>query len=227
MNVAVILFGGKGERFSKDYPKQFVKFHGKTLMEHTVEKFLENFIHLIIIVVNGEYLEESKKILKKYKRKNIYVILGGKTREFSTLNAVKYLKDLISEDDNVIIHDGARPFVSKEVILRNIDFVNKYGAVVTAVPVENTIAFVENKIVKEIPPRRYLFTLQTPQTFKYSILYKSFRLIKDLEKFTDDSSVVLAAGYNVHVVYGEKTNIKITTKEDLYLIGVEKIEGNI
>ncbi|MBT1248659.1 MULTISPECIES: 2-C-methyl-D-erythritol 4-phosphate cytidylyltransferase [unclassified Thermosipho (in: thermotogales)] len=226
MNIGVILFGGSGKRFSQKIPKQFLKFNGKTLMEHTLEKFFEDFIHLIVVVVNKDYLEKSRKILKKYGQK-VKIITGGFAREYSTLSAINYLKDKISKEDNVIIHDGARPFVNKEVLLKNIEFVDNYGAVVTALPVENTIAFVENDRVKTVPPRKKLFSIQTPQTFKFSVLLEAFEKVKDLENYTDDSSVVLKAGFDVYVVMGEKSNIKITTKEDLFLAGVERFEWDI
>lgn len=225
MIVGVILFGGKGTRFSKDFPKQFLKFNGKTLMEHTVEKFLLDCFEFLVVVSNKDYINKSIEILKKFEKK-IYVIEGGKTREHSTFNAIKFLENKIDLDDIVLIHDGARPFVNKDIIEKNIENAKLFGATVTAISSENTIAVVENDFILSVPKRDSIFIIQTPQTFKYKVLKDSFfKFSNRLDNFTDDGSVVLASGYKVSITEGNKKNIKITTVEDLHLMGVDEIVG--
>ncbi|RDI92765.1 4-diphosphocytidyl-2C-methyl-D-erythritol synthase [Thermosipho africanus Ob7] len=225
MIVGVILFGGKGTRFSKDFPKQFLKFNGKTLMEHTVEKFLLDCFEFLVVVSNKDYINKSIEILKKFEKK-IYVIEGGKTREHSTFNAIKFLENKIDLDDIVLIHDGARPFVNKDIIEKNIENAKLFGATVTAISSENTIAVVENDFILSVPKRENIFIIQTPQTFKYKVLKDSFlKFSNRLDNFTDDGSVVLASGYKVSITEGNKKNIKITTVEDLHLMGVDEIVG--
>lgn len=233
MVVAVLLFGGKGERFNKNIPKQFYKLFGKTILEHTIEKFILPYINNIIIVTNPKYLTETLEITKKYNcSKKIQVIKGGKCREESTLNAINFLKKYLDKEDIVLIHDGVRPFVFPEIIIENIKTTEKFGSAVTAIPSENTIGIVRNNIIVEFPDRKNTYTIQTPQTFKFEILENSF--MKNLEKicsFTDDSSVVKSAGYPVYIVPGSKMNIKITTKEDIlfseFIIRSEKNERNL
>ncbi|MBB6063269.1 2-C-methyl-D-erythritol 4-phosphate cytidylyltransferase [Thermosipho japonicus] len=225
MIVGVILFGGKGTRFSKAFPKQFLKFNGRTLMEHTVEKFLLDCFDFLVVVSNRDYINKSVEVLKNFEKK-IYIIEGGKTREYSTFNAIKFLENKIDLNDIVLIHDGARPFVNKDIIEKNIENAKKFGATVTAIPSENTIAVVESDFILSVPKRESIFIIQTPQTFKYGVLKDSFSKFSNrLDNFTDDGSVVLASGYKVSITEGNKKNIKITTVEDLHLMGVDKIVG--
>ncbi|MDN5325078.1 MAG: D-ribitol-5-phosphate cytidylyltransferase [Thermosipho sp. (in: thermotogales)] len=233
MVVAVLLFGGKGERFDKNQPKQFYNLFGKTIIEHTIEKFILPNIDFILIVSNPKFLEETIKILKKYSfLKKIQVIEGGNCREESTLNAINFLKKLLNYDDIVLIHDGVRPFVSKEIILKNIKVAKEFGTAVTAIQSENTIGIVKNNKIIEFPNRENTYIIQTPQTFNFGLLVDSFE--KNIEKicsFTDDSSVVKKAGYSLQIVPGSKFNIKITTKEDIliseFLLRREKDERDI
>jgi 2-C-methyl-D-erythritol 4-phosphate cytidylyltransferase len=233
MVTAVLLFGGKGERFKKDIPKQFYKLFGKTIIEHTIEKFLLPYIDNVIIVSNPKYLNETLEISKKYSNfKKIKVINGGKCREESTLNAINYLKNYLNKDDIVLIHDGVRPFVSHEIIRKNIETTEKFGSAVTVIPSENTIGIVENNKIVNFPERKNTYIIQTPQTFRFEILENSFK--KNSERlcfFTDDSSVVKNAGYPIYIVLGNKKNIKITTEDDIlfseFIIRSVKDEGNL
>lgn len=225
MNVGVILFGGIGRRLLKDIPKQFIRINGKTLMEHTLDRFVNNInFDFLVVVVNEKYKKESLKIIENYK-KEIYVVSGGKEREYSTLNAIKFLENKLTYDDVVLIHDGARPFIYDKIINENLIKASQYGAVVTAIQSENTVALIENEKIKFVPKRKNVFIVQTPQTFKFGILKESFYAFEnELSDFTDDASVVLKNGYEVHIVYGDKKNVKITTIEDLKFLGDDSFE---
>ncbi|MBO8161523.1 MAG: 2-C-methyl-D-erythritol 4-phosphate cytidylyltransferase [Thermosipho sp. (in: Bacteria)] len=230
MVVAILLFGGKGQRFDKNLPKQFHLIEEKTILELTIEKFLIPEIDFIVIATNEQFKSLTEKLTKKFtSEKTIYIINGGKSREHSTFNALNFLNNKLNFDDIVLIHDGVRPFITKKIISANINAAKKYGAVVTAFPSENTIGIInrDKKNLIEITQRKSTYIIQTPQTFKFGIVYNAFlKNTSHLESFTDDSSIVKKAGYDIYIVEGLKSNIKITTKEDIfiarYLIRSEK-----
>ncbi|SHH38086.1 2-C-methyl-D-erythritol 4-phosphate cytidylyltransferase [Thermosipho atlanticus] len=233
MVVAVLLFGGKGERFDKNTPKQFFNLSGKLIIEHTIEKFLIPDIDFIVVVTNSNYLEKTKDIVKKYtSKKEIYIIEGGKCREESTFKALKFLKNKMKKNDIVLVHDGARPFVTTEIIINNIKKAEYFGAAVTAIPSENTIGIVEENLLMDFPNRNSVYIIQTPQSFKFEIIFDSFLKKQPfLCTFTDDSSIVKKSGYKVYITNGNKLNVKITTKEDIklakFLIWSESIERDL
>lgn len=217
MNIAVILAGGKGIRFGSEKPKQFAKLAGKPIIEYTFEKFyLHKSINEIIIVSNENYIDKIRKIVKKFKNKPINIIKGGENRNESTLNAIRYLDSkMINETDNILIHDAVRPFVSKRIIDDCIKALNQYKVVDVAIDSTDTLIRVkENKII-EIPHRSEYKRGQTPQAFKFKVLKESYKNIK--KEFTCDCSVAFDKGYEVYLVKGEESNIKITYPIDIFL----------
>lgn len=150
----------------------------------------------------------------------VELCVGGVSREHSVLNALSKLHGVADNEDIVLIHDGARPLVSKSLVSRNLEACAKYGAVVTAVNATDTVSISSNgKTVQSIVPRQTVYLHQTPQTFKYGVLWKCFLTKADhLEEFSDDASIVLSCGYTVFYVEGERTNVKLTTFEDLPIL---------
>lgn len=216
-NYAIILAAGSGERFGYVIPKQFVRISGKTVLEHTVEFFEEiHEIDEIIVVISPEYHLFFEEISKKNKYKKVTKILdGGNTRKESSYIGISSIKD---SEANVIIHDGVRPFLSKRIISDCIKALKTYDAVDVAIKSADTIIEVDdNKIIKTIPNRSYIYRGQTPQCFKLSTIKKAHNFAKNDENFTDDCGLILKYKLGkVYVVEGEQKNIKITYLEDIF-----------
>ncbi|MBN2040878.1 MAG: 2-C-methyl-D-erythritol 4-phosphate cytidylyltransferase [Spirochaetes bacterium] len=213
---AIILAGGLGTRIKNNLPKQFLLVAGKPVIIRTLEKFSGSDINGIILVIAGDYIEYMKKLIKKY---NIYKVLdvipGGETRQRSSYNAIKCRN--FSDDDILIFHDAARPFVAPETINNCIKSAKSHGASGTYVNAVDTIAVIKNNSVQSIPSRYGLYYTQTPQTFKYRIIKKAHELAisKGIMNATDDVQLVMDAGYDVKSIEGTYNNIKITTEFDL------------
>ena len=218
MNGVVIVAAGTGSRMNMGINKQFIKLEGKEIIYYTIEKFYKNEnIDDIVVVVKEEEAEFFRKeILDKYNFKNIKLAYGGKERQDSVYNG---LKSLDKECNIVLIHDGARPFVSNKIINKSIEEAKENKAIVVGVPVKDTIKVIDNdKNIIDTPNRNILWAVQTPQTFDYNLLIKSYEdAFKDGFYGTDDAMLVERIGYKVKMVEGSYNNIKITTQEDLGL----------
>lgn len=221
---AILAFGGVGTRFSWTKPKQFYPIkNGKTLIEYLTEKFINfKLFDYIIVLSPSNYLEETKQLLKN-SSSMIYITSGGDTREHSIWNGLLFMQENIkniSDDDIVLIHDGARPNVSKELVQKNIEMCKNHGAVVTAINSSDTVSYSENGVaIEEIIERTKINLHQTPQTFKFKIIKNAIQMhLENLHTFSDDASIVSASGYDVFYVAGSRLNIKITTQEDLQIL---------
>ena len=216
MNGVVIVAAGTGSRMKMGINKQFIKLEGKEIIAYTIEKFYNNSnIEDIVVVVKEDESEFFKKeILDKYNFKNIKIAYGGKERQDSVYNGLKLLD---KKCDVVLIHDGARPFVSDKIIYNCIEEVKEHKAIVVRVPVKDTIKIIDNdKNIVDTPNRSVLWAVQTPQTFDYNILIDAYKdAFKSGFYGTDDAMLVERIGYKVKMVEGSYNNIKITTQEDL------------
>ena len=219
-NIAIILASGTGERFGEKIPKQFYKFEGKTILEHSVDAFENNKnIDEIILVTNPKFRDLAEEILKNNDYKKVTKLLnGGKTRVESSYVGTSEAP----EESNVLIHDAVRAFVTQKIIDDNIEALKKYEAVGTAIDTVDTIIQVDkNNVITAIPPRKFLKRVQTPQSFRANLIKKAHEMaLKDEDaNFTDDCGLILR--YNlapIHIVDGDELNIKITHKNDLNVI---------
>jgi 2-C-methyl-D-erythritol 4-phosphate cytidylyltransferase len=216
---AVIVSAGKGHRFMEGKKKQFHLLAGKPILVHTLDKFETcPLIHSILLVVGEEDMDYCmKEIIEKYRyRKISQIVPGGKRRQDSVKNGI----DALSKDVKiVVIHDGVRPFVTKAMIEESIHSAIRFGAVVVAMPVKETIKIAQSDgtILKTLD-RESLWQIQTPQTFQAHLIKEAFyKATEDGFIGTDDASLVERLGVKVHILPGSYTNIKITTTEDLML----------
>ena len=216
MNGVVIVAAGTGSRMNMGINKQFIKLEGKEIIAYTIEKFYNNSnIEDIVVVVKEDESEFFKKeILDKYNFKNVKIAYGGKERQDSVYNGLKLLDE---KCDVVLIHDGARPFVSDKIIDKSIEEAKEHKAIVVGVPVKDTIKVIDNdKNIVDTPNRCVLWAVQTPQTFDYNILIDAYKdAFKNKFYGTDDAMLVERIGYKVKMLEGSYNNIKITTQEDL------------
>lgn len=217
---AIILAGGKGKRMGSAISKQFIDIKGKPIIYYTLKKFSENkkIDNIIVVLPEDEVKYFKENILKKYELRINKIVIGGKERQDSVYNALKSLKN--SSTDIVLIHDGARPFISERIINEGIKFAEIYGAAAPGVMPKDTIKVKNEKNFSiDTPNRANLVSIQTPQVFKFDEILECHEKIRyNGEKVTDDTMVVEKYGYSVYLYDGEYTNIKVTTPEDLILV---------
>lgn len=221
-NIAVILAGGIGSRLNAGIPKQFLKVAGMTVIEHTISVFQKHRgIDEIAVVVNDAYKRKIESYIIKNNFTKVKKILNsGPERYFSSLSAISAYE---GEECNLIFHDAVRPLLGTSVIDRVIESLKEFEAVDVAIPSADTVIEVdEENNIKDIPVRRYIKRGQTPQGFRYSLIKKAYDLALQDPNFTttDDCGVVLkyCPDAKIHVVDGEDANMKLTYKEDFYLI---------
>ena len=214
---AIVLAGGRGKRMNYHKSKQFIEIKGKPVLVYTLEKFIYNkSIDEVILVLPEDEVDYCKnEVLQKYSLKVDRIVIGGKERQDSVFNALEAME----KANIVLIHDGARPFISEKIIEEGIKYANIYGAAAPGVTPKDTIKIKnEDNISVDTPDRNTLVAVQTPQCFKYDEIYQCHRKIKEENAIvTDDTSVVEKYGHKVYLYEGDYTNIKITTPEDLIL----------
>lgn len=218
----IILAGGVGSRLKSAVPKQFIEIDGCPIIVHTIRSFQDNpNIDHIIVVCLGNWIEHTKNIVKKYNLDKVTdVVPGGATGHISTKNGVYFLKNRLSEQDYVIIHDAARPIVSQEVINDLIETAKKNGNACSAVSCYETVVLTENRLSgKEQIDRNRVIRVQTPQCYKYGLIKSLYEKAEADEREDFVYANILAMEYGVEIFFskGTNNNIKITTKEDIAL----------
>lgn len=220
---AIVLAAGQGKRMHSDVQKQYILLHDRPVIFYALKTFQESFIDEIILVVGqGEEAYCRREIVEKYNFNKVNKIVeGGNERYHSVANGLKALDG----EGYVFIHDGARPFVTDEILLRAYDAVKKYDACVVGMPVKDTIKIVdENSFAKLTPSREKVWQVQTPQVFSVKLAKEAYtKLLIEEEmlksqgiQITDDAMVVeTLIGHSVKLIEGSYENIKITTPEDL------------
>jgi len=226
---AVILAGGHGIRIGKQIPKQFLNINGTPVIIHTLNKFGQTSLQIngTIITVPEDFIEHTEKLIKKFGINGVTkVIKGGVTRQGSSYNVL--ICDKFNNDDILVFHDAARPFIDPETIDKCIREAQEYGASGVYLKATDTIAMIENGFVKQIPDRSKLNYTQTPQAFQFKIIKEAHELAlsRGIHDPTDDVQLVLEAGYKIKTVEGSPANIKITTPFDFklaeFIAGKEK-----
>lgn len=215
---AIVLAAGQGKRMGTKVQKQYLEISGKPVLFYSLDVFQKSDIIDEIVLVVGDNQQEycKKEIVDKYGITKVSkIIQGGSERYHSVWNGLQTL----SEDGYVFIHDGARPFVTEEILSRAYETVQKEKACVVGMPVKDTIKIADdNQFAKETPNRSYVWIVQTPQVFETALVKKAYSLLIEQEiiQVTDDAMVVeTMLKRNVKLVEGSYENIKITTPEDL------------
>ncbi|WP_297519755.1 2-C-methyl-D-erythritol 4-phosphate cytidylyltransferase [uncultured Clostridium sp.] len=216
-NVAIILAGGKGKRMNAPVSKQFIEIDEKPVIYYTLKKF-ENCVdidEIVLVLPKDEIDYFNKNIQSKYNFNISKIVEGGSERSDSVYNALKELKNT----NIVLIHDGARAFVSEDIIKNGIKNAKEFGAAAPGVTPKDTIKVKDNlSFSKDTPIRDTLIAIQTPQCFKFSLIRDCHEKIrKENVVVTDDTMVVERYGNKVYLYEGDYKNIKLTTEEDLIL----------
>lgn len=220
---AVVLAAGAGRRMQADVKKQFLLLKGKPLIYYPLKAFQESFVEEIVLVVPKEDMLYCKEeIVDKYHFSKVRCLAeGGKERYHSVASGLSRL----SECDYVFIHDGARPFVTAEILERAYRCVRECGACVVGMPVKDTIKIADREgMIAETPDRNLVWMIQTPQVFSYHLIKEAYENLLGQESalrekgihITDDAMAVeMLMDHPVKLVEGSYQNIKITTPEDL------------
>lgn len=202
---------GRGTRVGEKVPKQFLLLRNKALFLYSLEAFEKApSIHGYILMVPEEYVNETKGMVKQF-RKLKDVIVGGKSRHETSLIAIKKLERFTPEI--VVFHDAARPFLKIQLVEQVIRTAKEYGASTAAARVSDTVAYCEGNFVKSYISRENLYRILTPQAFKYDLAVKVF----EAEEGDDGTSLFVKAGLKVAIVLSDQMNFKITFPEDYQL----------
>lgn len=238
---AIVAAGGSGSRMGSDIPKQYLTVRDKPLLYYTLKAFEHSCVDGVSVAVSRDWMQYVvSDIVDKYRlNKVIRVCEGGAERHVSVYHALDDLSDIVAEDDIVLIQDGARPFVTAELVEKVASGVREYGAAIAAVPVKDTIKISDDAgFVKETTVRANTWQIQTPQGFYYGELLEAYRRLFAEDAYsvggkipvtddahggsgkipvTDDAMVYERAfpEKKVKLIEAFYENIKITTAEDL------------
>ena len=215
---AIVLAAGQGKRMGTKVQKQYLEINEKPILYYSLHTFEQSTLidEVILVVGNGQKEYCEKEIVAKYGfRKIKHIVQGGKERYHSVWNGLKN----IDEEGYVFIHDGARPFVSEEILQRAYWEVVEHKACVVGMPVKDTIKIAdEGGFAETTPNRNLVWMVQTPQVFDVELIKQAYALLmKEQEiQVTDDAMVVeKMLQKKVRLVQGSYENLKITTPEDL------------
>ena len=220
---AIVLSAGSGRRMNSDTPKQYLPLAGKPVVYHCLKAFQESPVSEIVLVAGAADLDYCRReLVEKYQLDKVKKIVpGGAERYDSVFEGLK----AIQKADYVMIHDGARPVLTQEIIARSMSAVAEYQACIAGMPVKDTIKIADEEGFAEYTPKRSsLWMIQTPQTFSFPLIYNAYKKAlsrAEQEKrpktlITDDAMVLETFGNaRVKLIEGSYKNIKITTPEDL------------
>lgn len=224
MNIAVIFAGGSGVRMGAGVPKQFLEINGKPIIIHTLQLFqYHKMIDKIYVSILKDYVDYMKELVEDYHlSKVVSVIPGGETAQDSIYNALKKAESENPDDSVVLLHDGVRPFVSYDVIANNIEGVKKNGNAITCTACYETILLSKSgEQVDSVPYRKDTFAAQAPQSFVLKDIIAAHDVVRarpeGYENMVDACTILKSQGIEVHMVEGNRGNIKVTTPEDVYM----------
>ena len=224
MNIAIIFAGGSGIRMGAGVPKQFLEINGKPVIIHTLQLFqYHREIDKIYVSIIADYEDYMKELVDEYRLTKVAAVFpGGETAQDSIYNALKRAEAENPEDSIVLLHDGVRPFISREVISNNIQGVKENGNAITCTSCFETILISDNgKEVQTVPYRKDTYAAQAPQSFYLKDIIAAHDVVRArperYENMIDACTIIRSQGITAHMVEGNRGNIKVTTPEDVYM----------
>lgn len=228
---AILTAAGSGSRFfrtarlrngqassEKQLPKQFLNLKGKSVILYSLLAFQKSaLVQEILVSADPVYFDLIHRIAFKNKITKLAILVeGGKSRFESVRNAFYQLN--VKPNDLILIHDAARPNINRDTVEELINASLKYGEVIPGIKIKETVKRVRSGIITETVDRSNLWTVQTPQVFRYKVLKKAYGKAGRKKDFTDEASLVENAGFKVRIIEGSWDNIKITAPEDIKLL---------
>ena len=220
MNIGIILSGGIGSRINIiDTPKQYFEVAGKMVIEYSIEKFVKNpKIDFVVIVCAKEWEPKIASRIQKYDLGGkILFAMQGTSRQESILNGMKKVEKLCNENDLVVIHDSARPFVTNKMIDECIELSSDYFGIMPAIKVKDTIYTVNDNVICTTLNRDFLVAGQSPESFKFIEYLKLFDTMTsdELQSIKGSSEIAVQNGKKIKIIDGDENNFKITTNIDI------------
>lgn len=224
MNIAIIFAGGNGVRMGAGIPKQFIEINGKPIIIHTARLFqFHKMIDKIYITTLEDYIPYVEALVEEYHLSKVAAVIpGGESVQESIYNGLIKARQENDADSVVLLHDGVRPFVDYDVITNNIKSVIKNGNAITRTACFETIILSKDgKSVDSVPYRKETFAAQAPQSFRLQDIIDAHEKIRSTptkyENMVDQCTICTTLGIPVHMVDGNRGNIKVTTPEDVYM----------
>ncbi len=216
---AVIIVAAGTSRRMQGRDKLWLQLAGRITLARTIDVFEASpLIDTIVLVLNAERLEDAAYLREQENWQKIAaVVVGGARRQDSVRIGLDTLTQIAPTSSWVMIHDGARPFVTPKMLEAGLDAAQKYQAAIAAVPVKDTIKQVRDGKVQSTLDRSQLWEVQTPQVFSFPLIYKAHHTSIEPEDVADDAALLEQLGHPVAIFQGSYSNIKITTQEDIFL----------
>ncbi|MCR5376620.1 MAG: 2-C-methyl-D-erythritol 4-phosphate cytidylyltransferase [Lachnospiraceae bacterium] len=227
MNYGLILAGGVGQRMRRTgMPKQFLEVFGKPIIIYTLQKFEYcETIDTVVVACHSSWKDYLESMISRYGIKKVKaVISGGKDRQDSVLNGLKYIKSNgASDDDVVVIHDGVRPLIQENILSENVRVAQKYGNAMTVRPVIESVIITDREEAgfEDFKKRDNTFSLTAPQSFRLGVLMQAYKDVEGKETpmpLLDSALVFTYLGNKIHIIKENNNNIKVTTPEDYYIL---------
>lgn len=210
--------GKGGASAGEKLPKQFIRVDGVPILVKTLQAlFKTELLSGITVPVVEEYIDLARELAVEFDltKRNVVFIPGGITRQASVFNGLLSIEDM-GGVDIVLIHDAARPMVDSELVKRSVDVARRYGAAAVGIPATDSSVLEKDLFIESYVPREKLFSIQTPQVFRYGLIMEGHRaaLSDGIRDFTDDAGLVVRMGKRVKIIPGSSANIKITYIDD-------------
>ena len=225
MNVAIVFAGGIGTRMGSEIPKQFLELNGKPVLAHTLELFQSHArVDRIVLVAAKDHFDDCRELVEKSGISKLHRIVAcGDSAQGSIYNGLKAAAEDFPPETVVLLHDGVRPYLEPQVIDANIDGVEKFGNAVTYTPCYETIVLSKDgEKISALPYRKESYTAQAPQSFRLGEILAAHEKIRARpEGYTDmvdQATICWTLGIPIHLVRGNRGNVKITTPEDIVML---------
>ena len=222
MNVVILTAAGFGTRMHQDIPKQFLHVNNKPIILYTMEAFQNHpLVDAILVVTLEAWMEVLKVYAKEYGITKLkWVVKGGDSGQESIFNGLKKLKNELSDDDVITVHDGNRPLVTSEIISNSYATFNKFGNAVATIPCTEVVFESDDGLSSHVSTERErLFRTQTPHTYRYDDIYKAYVEAekRDIKGMAATCMLMKELGHETYFSQGSEINLKITTQDDLMI----------
>ncbi len=226
MTVALVFAGGSGVRMGSATPKQFLDLNGRPVLAHTLALFEDHpDVDEIVLVLHADYIPGAREFAERFGiSKFAHAVAGGESAQDSIYNGLAFMSGVYPPDTVVLIHDGVRPYVAPDVIAANVKAVRERGNAVTYTPCYETIVLSKDgETVDAMPLRRESYTAQAPQGFRLGDILAAHESIRATPggyvDMVDQATICRRLGIRINLVPGNRGNIKVTTPEDLLMLG--------